>query len=142
MEGEPKEKMYKRKINESTIQTLIAMLKKESWEEVCKEKDVDKAYELFVETLNYYLDVTCPYVAIKGKTKPSKTEWNSDVAFYENSITMLQYCIKAETGESQSLYKNLKMSKRKLKKHTISLSNKQMQRRLMRRPMYLRKRGT
>lgn len=72
----PKEK--RRVFSEQSMQHLKLLLRNEDWTEIQTIHNVDTAYDSFCNTLQYSLDIACPYVISNKNRKTTKYIWDEE----------------------------------------------------------------
>ena len=64
-----------RKENTQTVMALNNDLANEEWNDIFEEKDVNQAYEIFINKLTYYYDKNIPLVKSKQNKSKIKNPW-------------------------------------------------------------------
>ena len=104
--------IYKRKINNFTLDLLCQALKSTSWECILNCKDVNDAYELFLNIFKEKLNEAIPLIKLKFKTriedKPriSRTLKNS----IRRKNQLYQVFLYKKSSDAEHKYKKTKIS--------------------------------
>ena len=107
----------RRALSKENLLQLNALLAKENWSNVFEQGDPEIAYNNFILTYTYYLNIACPLVTkcIKDKKIPN-TCYDKEVMDLSNLIHITKQTIINGTGNTDELKKRLKDMKRKFKK--------------------------
>lgn len=82
----PKPKEKRRVFSERSVQQFKTLLRNEDWTEFLQIHDVDTAYDTFHNTIQYFLDIACPYTTSNKKRKPSKYFWDEESELLRKSF--------------------------------------------------------
>ena len=101
-----------RKESTENVKALIDDLLKESWQEVYNEKDINNAYEKFIDSLTYYYNKNIPLIKQRKHKNKIKNPWITQGIF--NSIQTRNKLYKSylrnpteENGHNYKRYRNL-----------------------------------
>lgn len=107
---ELKETKYKRIRTEESISVFREELLKLNWNSICEETNVDKAYELFLETFKDLYDKNCPIKQYSIKSKYVENQWMTkglqNACKKKNNLYKI--FIKYKTKEAELKYKKYK----------------------------------
>ena len=95
-----------RKENTQTVMALNEDLANEEWNDIFGEKDVNKAYENFINKLTYYYDKNIPLVKSKQHNRKPKIHHHPRyITFNKNRNKLYKSCICKPSEHSLKKYK-------------------------------------
>lgn len=111
----PKKIIRQRIFNQENYNTFLNIIKHESWSEVYRTDNIEKAFEIFSETLIYYIDISFPLVTIRNENK-SQSKWITEGIRVSSEKLKLLYNIKVTTNapEHKNYYRKYKNIYRKV----------------------------
>ncbi|KAK3928861.1 putative RNA-directed DNA polymerase from transposon X-element [Frankliniella fusca] len=112
----------RRSTNAENLWTLKQLLEREDWTELYQEKDVNKAWNIFIETFKYNLEIACPKKKKKLNGKTKKIEWNKEIDEVRERIIWQKECLRKNIGNKDALKTKIKKNRTLIKK----LYNKSM----------------
>ncbi|KAE8744172.1 hypothetical protein FOCC_FOCC009180 [Frankliniella occidentalis] len=123
--GNLKEDTYnvKRTCNDQNIQHLTILLEKENWQEVLTATCAEEAIVNFLDTFNYYFNLTCPIKKSKVRSHTSKksTELPNDILYIKNLIDLVNE--KQSNGQPSATLKELNNNLKKKYHYLLKQSN-------------------
>lgn len=106
---------------DNNIYQLRFMLSSEEWLKVYSAAGIDEAFQSFVDTYMWYIDMACPLIT-KKRTRVGRKNWITPEIVHESqSLRDLFYLVKStNSGELQEVYR----AKKKMHRHKLDCAKR------------------